>query len=241
MSLMNGVVIGLVTDVNGKGMVKVKFPWLPDEPETDWIRIATTMAGDKRGTFFMPEKKDEVLIAFEHGDTNHPYVVGFLWNGQDKPPEKDKNIRMIKTKSGHTVEFNDNPTQEKIVIESQGKQKIEMKDRPLGNITIKTKAGNIIEIDETSGGSISLTALNGISLSAPDIKLSAAASLQISSPTFSHAAGVTNISGAVNFSIGPLIIAAPTSITGVTSITGATTIVGASTLPVLSGSKLVIT
>jgi uncharacterized protein involved in type VI secretion and phage assembly len=128
MSKTNGVVIGLVTQVNDNGTVKVKFPWLPDEPETDWIRIATAMAGNDRGTFFMPEQKDEVLVAFEHGTTNKPYVVGFLWNGKDRPPENSKNTRRIKTKSGHTIEFNDNPGQKKIVVESKGKLKITLDD-----------------------------------------------------------------------------------------------------------------
>lgn len=160
MSLINGVVIGIVTKVNGKGMVKVKFPWLPDDPETDWVRIATTMAGSDRGTFFMPEETDEVLVAFEHGDTNHPYVVGFLWNGKDKPPEKDKNIRRIKTKSGHTIEFNDNPGQEDIIIKSQGGQVVELNDA-LGSIKAKTKSGNnTIEIIDT--GIINISTKTGI-------------------------------------------------------------------------------
>ena len=148
MSLVNGVVIGLVTDVNDDGTVKVKFPWLPDDPETDWIRIATTMAGNDRGTFFMPEVDDEVLVAFEHGDTNYPYVVGFLWNGKDKPPVTDKGIRKIKTKSGHILEFNDKNKEKRIYIRTAGEHEFEMKDEE--DIMIKTRDGNKITMD--SGG-----------------------------------------------------------------------------------------
>src|SRR6476469_2175065 len=89
MSTINGVVIGLVTDVNDplkQGRIRVNFPWLEDEHQTDWIRIATTMAGNGRGTFFMPELQDEALVAFEHGNVRMPYVIGFLWNGKDSPP-----------------------------------------------------------------------------------------------------------------------------------------------------------
>src|SRR3972149_536693 len=88
--LISGVVPGIVTnnqDPDGLGRVKIKFPWLSDDNETDWVRIATLMAGGQRGGFFLPEVGDEVLVAFEHGDINHPYVIGALWNGVDKPPE----------------------------------------------------------------------------------------------------------------------------------------------------------
>jgi len=162
MSLINGVVVGLVSDINQKGMVKVKFPWLPDEPETDWIRIATAMSGDERGTFFMPEPQDECLVAFEHGDTSYPYVVGFLWNGKDKPPEKDINVRRIKTKSGHTIEFNDNPMKEKIVIKSQGEHTIELDDNPgQEKIVIKSKNEQTIEINDTLPGIIKISTGTG--------------------------------------------------------------------------------
>jgi uncharacterized protein involved in type VI secretion and phage assembly len=89
MSTINGVVIGVVTNVadpQGQIRVRVHFPWMDDAQETDWIRIATMMAGGGRGSMFMPEVQDEVLVGFEHGDTRFPYVVGFLWNGQDAPP-----------------------------------------------------------------------------------------------------------------------------------------------------------
>jgi uncharacterized protein involved in type VI secretion and phage assembly len=123
MMLMNGVVVGIVTKVRA-GEVTVKYPWLhekdEEEKESDWIRIATAMTGDDRGTFFMPEAEDEVLVAFEQGDFNHPYIVGFLWNGKDKPPENDTNIRMIKTKSGLKITFDDSSAE----IEIDGGRKI---------------------------------------------------------------------------------------------------------------------
>lgn len=201
MSLINGVVVGLVTDINGKeGKVKVKYPWLPDEPETDWVRIATAMAGSDRGTFFMPEKDDEVLVAFEHGDTDHPYVVGFLWNGKDEPPEKDNKIRKIKTTSGHIIEFDDNGRRERILIKTQGKHIVELDDAAPGKITVKTQAGNYLEINDTgpgkievsshgsidikaSGGNVGITASGNVDLSATgSISTTAMGGTTISSP-----------------------------------------------------------
>ena len=110
MSQVNGVVIGLVTSVDDpeeQGRIKVHFPWLDEGHETDWIRIATLMAGNDRGAFFMPEVGDEVLVAFEHGEARFPYVIGFLWNGQDAPPGAHVRDRIFKSKNGHQIRFLD--------------------------------------------------------------------------------------------------------------------------------------
>jgi Uncharacterized protein conserved in bacteria len=110
MSKIDGVVVGLVTDVNDplkQGRIRVNFPWLEDQHQTDWVRIATAMAGDKRGTFFMPELQDEVLVAFEHNNPRMPYVIGFLWNGKDAPPGQDVRDRRITSKNGHSIRFLD--------------------------------------------------------------------------------------------------------------------------------------
>jgi uncharacterized protein involved in type VI secretion and phage assembly len=101
--------VGLVTKVDEQipGRVKVHFTAFEESHETDWIRIATTMAGGNRGTFFMPEVNDEVLVAFERGEVRFPYVVGFLWNGQDKPPADHVRLRRIQSFNGHTISFID--------------------------------------------------------------------------------------------------------------------------------------
>ncbi len=110
MSQINGVVTGLVTNVEdrtGQGRIRVRFPWLAEQHETDWIRIATTMGGKGRGTFFMPEVNDEVLLAFEQGNVRFPYVVGFLWNGKDEPPANHVRLRRIQSVNGHRISFID--------------------------------------------------------------------------------------------------------------------------------------
>ncbi len=138
---LNGVAPAIVTnnqDPEGLGRVKVSFPWLSDENETDWVRVATLMAGPERGSFFLPEVGDEVLVAFEHGDINAPYVIGMLWNGQQKPPETNSdgknNVRKIRSRSGHEIVFDDD--------DRAKKEKIE----------IHTKAGHRIVLDDSAGG-----------------------------------------------------------------------------------------
>ncbi len=159
-----GVVVGLVTnnqDPDKWGRVKVKFPWLSDQDESNWARMATPMAGKSRGFYFLPEVDDEVLVVFEQGDVRFPYVIGVLWNGKDLPPidngDGKNNLRMIKSRSGHIIQLND----------EDGKEMIEIIDK-------STK--NSIKID-TANNMISLTSDQDITLSAPkgSIKLEAKA------------------------------------------------------------------
>src|SRR5438270_13414067 len=84
--------IGIVTDNKDPsklGRVKLKFPVLSMDDTTDWVPVVMPGAGKNRGWFFIPEKDDEVLVLFEHGDIDRPLVVGSLWNGKDKPPAKN--------------------------------------------------------------------------------------------------------------------------------------------------------
>lgn len=135
-----GVVVGIITNNNDPeeiGRVKVSFPWRGETDQSYWARVATLMAGNDRGTFFLPEVGDEVLVAFDRGEMSHPYIIGSLWNGVDKPPESNadgkNNIRKIKSRSGHEIVFTDD--------HEQKKEKIE----------IHTKAGHKILLDDSFG------------------------------------------------------------------------------------------
>ncbi|NET16665.1 MAG: phage tail protein, partial [Okeania sp. SIO1H6] len=174
-SRIYGVVVGVVTnneDPEGLGRVKVKFPWLSDEDESDWARIAAPMAGNERGIYFLPEVDEEVLVVFEHGDVRFPYIIGFLWNGQDKPPASNEdgnnNIRVIKSRSGHVIRLND----------KEGKETIEIVDKTEKNSIVFDTATNTIAI--TSDGDITLSAAQGnIKLEAQNIEIKSAAETKI--------------------------------------------------------------
>ena len=104
-----GVVIGVVTNNNDPmnlGRVKVKFPWLGNSPEIEsaWCRLSVPMAGAQRGLCFIPEVNDEVLVTFEHGDVNAPYVIGALWNSVDKPPlPSNELVKTVRSCNGYSI------------------------------------------------------------------------------------------------------------------------------------------
>lgn len=192
---MYGVVPGIVIDLNdpeGLGRVKVKFPVNSQEEIGHWARITTFMSGPEMGAFFFPEKNDEVLIAFEMGDITRPYVIGALWNGKDKTPDKiegeENNKRFIKTKSGHILRFDDKSGVEKIeIIDKTGKN----------SITIDT-SNNAIKI--VSDKDISLEAPQGtVKINAQSIEITAKGQAKVQSAglDLDGGSGVTNLKGSI--------------------------------------------
>ena len=115
--LHDNVLIGKVSNVDDPdklGRVKVKFPSIGDTIESEWARIVTVGGGAKRGVVFQPEVDDEVLVAFEQGDTRRPLVLGGLFSSQRALPNedniagsKDVAYRRITSRLGHVVEMAD--------------------------------------------------------------------------------------------------------------------------------------
>ena len=97
--------------------------------------MATLFAGNNRGSWFIPDVDDEVLVAFEHGDPRRPYVLGGLWNGQDAPPESmdgggKNNKKILRSRNGVKVTLDDQDGQETLMLETPGGQKLTLKDGP---------------------------------------------------------------------------------------------------------------
>ena len=196
-SRIYGVLPGQVTDVNdakGMGRILVRFHTLASEEDSYWARIATLYSGNDRGILFRPEVGDEVLCTFEHGDIQYPYVLGGLWNGQETPPDTDSknNVKMIVTRSGHKVTFDDKPMSEKIEIENKSGHKITFNN---ALIEIKSKSGQKIvlndsipgaeniQIETTPTGKVEITSqLGTVEINCLNANINAIAGLNITAP-----------------------------------------------------------
>lgn len=121
---IHGVVVGIVTNIvdpKSWGRIKVRYPWCHDVVESNWARIAQPYAGKGRGTFWLPEVGDEVCVAFDGGDLNHPYILGGIWNGPDIPPPPGNpdgrdDTKLWQTRNGHKLVFEDHPGGERITL-----------------------------------------------------------------------------------------------------------------------------
>jgi len=164
-----GPVPALVTNVKDpldRGRVKLKFPWLSDSFESTWARVLQVGAGPDRGLTVLPEVNDEVLVVFGGDDLDLPYVLGGLYNGQDRPlrgwgEHVDSTDGSVKrrgwtSRTGMNVEFLESAQEQKLVVSTnQGAQQV----------VLTQTASKGIQI--VSQGAVEVTAQNDVTLSTP--------------------------------------------------------------------------
>jgi phage protein D/phage baseplate assembly protein gpV len=185
-----GVVVALVSDVNDPeklGRVKVTYPWLSDSYVSDWARTVQPGAGKDRGAMVVPEVGDEVLVAFDHGDIRHPYVVGGLYNGVDTPKvgpidlvdtgSGEINRRTLVSRRGHRLDFLDQEGKTEGVTIRTGDDKLQLVMDATGTkltvhsdgtVLVEAKQGVTVDAAtstvELKGGDIKLTGQNGVTI-----------------------------------------------------------------------------
>lgn len=179
----------IVTDNNDPdklGRVKVRFPTLSDDIDSDWCRLLTTGAGPETGLFWIPEVDDEVLVIGT--DMDQIFVLGSLWNGKDKPPpapgapdasggEVQVTSRIIRSRSGHLIELRDEEGSERILIRDKNEKNFIVFDTAAKSITIES-AG---DLTLKAGGKVSIMSEQAMSFeSKQDIKIAAQAKAAIS-------------------------------------------------------------
>ncbi|MBL0341141.1 MAG: hypothetical protein IPP71_09555 [Bacteroidetes bacterium] len=138
-------------DTDGVNRVKVQFHWQKSADMTPWIRVGTPHAGSGKGFHFIPEKGEEVIVAFDGGDVEKPFVVNSIFHGGAKSGsgDSDNNVKSFATRSGNKVSLDDSA----------------------GSILIVDKAGNQVQID--GSGNITISSSASITLKSKDIVLKA--------------------------------------------------------------------
>lgn len=173
-----GVYPAVVTDnqdPDGQGRVRVTLPWSPDSTDRydAWARLATMMAGNARGTWFIPDVDDEVLVSFGGGNPDQPYVVGALWNGVDAAPESidgDNNIKAIVSRQDIRIVLDDTAGDETLTLSTPGGRTITLADGGT-SIKIEDPLGNSMEM---SPSGINITTSAKLTINASTIDISAA-------------------------------------------------------------------
>jgi uncharacterized protein involved in type VI secretion and phage assembly len=175
-----GVFIGQVTnndDPQKLGRLKLKFPWLSDNYESDWARVAAVGAGPDSGVMFLPEVDDEVLCACEFGDLRRVFVLSPLHNGKDKPNLGDGLVdggkvkrRGVVSRKGHKLIFLDDDSKSGIaLITSDGNLKLSLNETG-SEITIHCKGKVTLQTDSDdiaikSGANVSIQAQGNVKVS----------------------------------------------------------------------------
>lgn len=180
MSKVLGVHPALVTDVvdpDAQGRVRVHLPASPDLDGSRyeaWARLATLMAGDARGTWFIPDVGDEVLVAFEAGDPARPVVIGALWNGSDRPPETmdpagENLITSLTSRTGVTITLDDSTGSQRLVLETPGGRRVTLDDGA-SSVTVEDGNGNSATLEP---GGVSIDSAATVTVNASTVEVSA--------------------------------------------------------------------
>lgn len=203
MPLFHGVLPGIVVDnvdplAQGRVKVRVDAVFPPRHTGEIWVRVATLMAGDRRGSWFMPDIDDEVLVACDAYDSNLAYMVGALWSDARRPPETmqaGNYKKVLRSRNGVEVTLNDENGQESFVIETPGGQKVTLEDGRR-SVEIKDANGNVLELDSggitvnassrlrvQSAGTVEIEDANGngLKLDAAGITVNASSKLRVQS------------------------------------------------------------
>ncbi len=183
-----GVYPAIVTDIVDReslGRIEVRFPFLGSDGDRDvraWATLCTPYADADSGLQILPEVGSQVVVAFEAGSLRRPYIVGCSWNGQAALPEKpaDANdIRLLRSRANSRLEFDDNKSSPKI--------------------TLRTRSGHEIVVDEGAGGEITIEHATGCSvrLTATSVEVTANVDVSVNATRVDVTAPISTFSGVV--------------------------------------------
>jgi uncharacterized protein involved in type VI secretion and phage assembly len=203
-----GLYPAIVTDIvdpAGLGRIQVKFPWFGGDGADvrAWATLLTPYAGDDQGFEFLPEVDTQVVVGFEAGNPRRPYIVGACWNGKEGLPETPatpNNIRVIKTRSGSVLEFDDTSGAAKVTLKTSGGHELVVDD---GAMEVTLRHSNGCSIVMNAGGQVEVLANSTVEITASAVNVHAAtatfdgmvncttltASVGVVSPSYTPGAG----------------------------------------------------
>lgn len=228
----SGVTAGVVTNINDPtthGRVKVRFPGMSSTQESAWARVVAMGGGTARGNVFLPEVDDEVLVAFEDGDTRAPVVIGGLYGSKLTIPTTDLTggkvqKRELVSRLGHSMRFLDGTATDQKAIELALADQQNMIHLGADKTTVTVKQGNELTV---TVGSTTISVAQGtgaVSIKAPTVQIKATEQIQLSAPKIAIASdGTLTLSGQ-----------------GMVSVTGASVQVQAKAVVGLTGTPVSI-
>ena len=158
------------SDPDKLGRVRVNFIWQEDNLMSPWLRLVNVYAGSNMGFYFIPEVGDEVMVGFEGGNAEKPYVIGSMYHGKNKPepawPDKNNSFKGILTKSKLKIEFDDE--KKTITIETPG-----------GNIAVLSDDDKSILLQDQNQNKVELSSDGIVMDSMKDIKITSKSKITI--------------------------------------------------------------
>jgi uncharacterized protein involved in type VI secretion and phage assembly len=172
-----GLYPAIVTDIvdpQDLGRIEVKLPWLGESADGDvraWATLVTPYADDDQGFEFLPSVDTQVVVGFEAGNPRRPYIVGAAWNGREtlpEPPAAPNDKRLIKTRSGSLLEFDDTPGAPKITLSTAAGHQVVLDDGASA-ITIQHSNGSVVTLNAAGQVEIRANATVEITASAVNV------------------------------------------------------------------------
>ena len=178
-------VVRSILDPERLGRVEVSFPWLGDDGDQvrAWATLCSPYADDDQGLQVMPEVESQVVVAFEAGQLQRPYVIGACWNGVAAPPEtptRPNDRRVLKTRSGSRLEFDDADAGAKITVSTEAGHKV-----------VLDALANEITVAHPGGASIVIDSIGAVRIDTPSTVDVTASTLNVHAP-------VANFDGIIN-------------------------------------------
>jgi uncharacterized protein involved in type VI secretion and phage assembly len=179
-------VVTNIVDPENLGRIQVKFPTLgaAGDAVRAWATLLSPYAGDDQGFQVLPAVDTQVVVAFEAGDLRRAYIVGAAWNGKESLPVKPaepNNKRVIKTRSGSLLEFDDTDGAAKVTLSTKGGHKLVL-DEGASEVQLMHSNGCLIKFD--SSGNVTITATSEVTINAPS-------GLTVNAPSATFSGSVT--------------------------------------------------